>query len=219
MNKRFTLKRFLKQHPEYWYFLFIPGYIGCFFLMEHLVPSGCDYWASYCRLDDYIPFLDFFVIPYVMWYPFLLVAGLGLLHRDVPEMKRYVWFMIAGFGFSMLFCVLFPNGQDLRPTQFARDNFFTWLLARVYAADTNTNVLPSMHIIGCVAACCGVFRSAALRRWRLPILVVAILICLSTVFVKQHSILDIFAGFAVCIPLWFLFYFKKPPTRTQTKSD
>ena len=125
-------------------------------------------------------------------------------------MKRYVWFMIAGFGFSMVFCVLFPNGQDLRPAAFAHENFFTWLLGRVYAADTNTNVLPSMHVIGCVAACCGVFRSKKLRCWRLPILLAAILICLSTVFVKQHSILDIFAGFAVCVPLWFLFYFRKP---------
>ena len=77
----------MKRHPEYWYFLFIPGYICCFFIMEHLVPSDCDYWVSWCRLDDYIPFLDFFVIPYVMWYPFLLVAGLGLMFRDIPEMK------------------------------------------------------------------------------------------------------------------------------------
>ena len=212
MNKRFSLRSFLKRHPEYLYFLFIPGYLLCFFLMEALVPSGSAYWVSYCRLDDHIPFVECFVIPYVMWYPFLLVAGLGLLFRDVPEMKRYVWFMIAGFGFSMLFCVLFPNGQDLRPDSFAHDNFFTRLLARIYAADTNTNVLPSMHIIGCVAACIGVFRSAPLRRWRLPILLAAILICLSTVLVKQHSILDIFAGFAVCVPLWFVFYFRKPPS-------
>ena len=206
MNNRFSLKQLLKRHPEYWYFLFIPGYICCYFLMEHLVPSGCDYWVSYSRLDDYIPFLDYFVIPYVMWY------------QDLPELKRYVWFMIAGFGFSMIFCVIFPNGQDLRPTVFAHENFFTWLLQHVYAADTNTNVLPSMHVIGCVAACIGVFRAAALRRWRLPILLVAILICLSTVFIKQHSILDIFAGFAVCIPLWFIFYFRKPRSSTK-KTD
>ena len=216
MNKRFSLKQLLKRHPEYWYFLFIPGYICCFFIMERLVPADCDYWVSYCRLDDYIPFLDFFVIPYVMWYPFLLVAGLGMMARDIPEMKRYVWFMIAGFGFSMVFCVLFPNGQDLRPASFARDNFFTWLLGRVYAADTNTNVLPSMHIIGCVAACLGVYRSAGLRRWRLPITLVAVLICLSTVLVKQHSILDIFAGFAVCVPLWFIFYYRRPCSAKKT---
>ena len=215
MKQRFSLAALLRAHPEYWYFLFIPGYIGCFFLMEHLVPSGCDYWVSYCPLDDKIPFVEQFVLPYCMWYPFLFVVGLGLMLRDIPEMKRYVHFMIAGFGASMLFCVLFPNGQDLRPTEFARDNLFTWLLGRVYSADTNTNVLPSMHIIGCVAGCIAVFRSAPLRRWRLPVLSVAALISASTVLVKQHSILDIFAGLAVCVPLWLIFYFRKPRSCIQ----
>ena len=210
MKRDFSLKQIMKRHPEYWYFLFIPGYICCFFLMEHLVPADCDYWVSYCKLDDYIPFLEAFVIPYCLWYPFLFVVGLGLMFKDVPGVKRYVWCMIAGFGCSMLFCVLFPNGQDLRPLSFERDNVFTWLLGHIYAADTNTNVLPSMHIVGCVAACFAVFHSAPLRTWRVPVLIFAILISLSTVFVKQHSILDIFAGIAVCIPLWFIFYFRWP---------
>ena len=217
MNKRISLIRSLKRHPEYRYFLFIPGYICGSFLMESLVPSGSDYWVSYCPLDDQIPFIEWFAIPYVMWYPFLFVTGLGLMIRDIPGMKRYVWCMIAGFGFSMAFCVLFPNGQDLRPLTFDHENFFTWLLTHIYAADTNTNVLPSMHIIGCAAACFAVFHSPVMRRWRLPILLWAILISLSTVFIKQHSILDIFAGGAVCVPLWFIFYY--PRTRRQKKAD
>ena len=80
----------------------------------------------------------------------------------------------------------------------------------------NSAIASIVSIIGCVAACCGVFRSKKLRKWRLPILLWAILICLSTVFVKQHSILDIFAGFAVCVPLWFLFYYRKPRTDQKT---
>ena len=213
MKNRFSLRALLKRHPEYWYFLFIPGYIICFFIMEALVPAGSDYWVSYCPLDDHIPFLDFFVIPYVMWYPYLFIVGLGLIFLDVPELKRYVRCMIAGFGFCMLFCVLFPNGQDLRPAVFGHENFFTWLLGRVYAADTNTNVLPSMHIVGCFAACAAVFHSAPLRCWRAPVLLLGLLISASTVLVKQHSILDIFAGLALCVPLWFIFWFRRPRSR------
>ena len=195
-----------QRHPEYLYLLFLPCYLGCFFLMERLVPSGCDYWVSHCALDDCIPFVDFFVVPYVLWYPFLLAVGLGLMRRDVPALRRYVRFLSAGFGCAMLFCVLFPNGQDLRPASFDRETVFTWLLARIYAADTNTNVLPSMHAIGCAAACAAVGRSAPLRRWRLPCLLAAGLICLSTVLVKQHSVLDVLAGLALCIPLRFLIW-------------
>ena len=38
------------------------------------------------------------------------------------------------------------------------------------------------------------------------ILVVAILICLSTVFVKQHSILDVLCALPVCALGWWLCY-------------
>ena len=121
-------------------------------------------------------------------------------------------------AFSLLFCLVFPNGQDLRPAVFPRENVFTMLVARIYASDTNTNVLPSMHVIGSVAACIGAWYSRALRRWFPLVLVVAVLIILSTVFVKQHSILDIFAGLLVCLPLWWLIYGRKP-RRKKTASD
>ena len=209
MKRGLSLKQRMREHPEYWYFLFIPGFLAAFFLMEHLVPSGCDYWVSWCPLDDRIPFFAPAVIPYCMWYPLLLVTGLLLMFRDVPQLKKYAWFLIIGFGFSIVFCILFPNGQDLRPETFAEDNIFTRLLTMLYAADTNTNVLPSMHVIGCVAADVAIFHSEVNRRWRWPILLVSLMIIASTVLVKQHSVLDVFAGFAVCAPLWLILYRKK----------
>lgn len=208
----------MKRHPEYWYVLFIPGYIVSFFLVERLVPSSADYWVSYCRLDDYIPFLEGFIVPYCLWYPLLAAVGFPLMFLDVPELKRYMRFLIIGCAFSLLFCLVFPNGQDLRPAVFPRENVFTMLVARIYASDTNTNVLPSMHVIGSVAACIGAWHSRALRRWFPLVLVVAVLIILSTVFVKQHSILDIFAGLLVCLPLWWLIYGRKP-RRKKNASD
>jgi len=213
LKSRFSLKSLMKAHPEYWYFLFIPGYLLGFFLMEALVPADCDYFVCWLPLDDRIPFLEFFVIPYVLWYPFLFGTGMLLLLRDIPEMKRYVWFMIIGFGLTMLFCVLFPNGQNLRPEAFPRENVFTRMIAGLYAADTNTNVLPSMHVIGSVAAAIAVCRSKPNRRWRVPAVILAVLISVSTVLIKQHSVLDVFVGLALCIPLWFLIYYRKKETK------
>ena len=209
MKTRFSLKKLMKAHPEYWYFLFIPGCLLGFFLMETLVPAGCDYRATQCALDDYIPFCEWFVIPYCLWYPLLFTVGMLLMLRDVPGLRRYARFLIAGFGFSMLFCILVPNGQDLRPAEFPRENFCTALLSRLYAADTNTNVLPSMHVVGAAGAVIAALDSPACRRWRVPVCVTAALVIASTVLVKQHAILDVFAGFAVCVPLWVLFYRKK----------
>jgi len=209
MKKQFSFKKMMKAHPEYWYVLFLPGYLLCFFLVEAIVPADCDYWVSYCRLDDYIPFLEGFIVPYCCWYPLLFCVGVYLMVFDVPEFKRYMWFLILGCGLSLLFCVIFPNGQDLRPASFDHDNLYTRLIAGIYAADTNTNVLPSMHVVGCFAAAVAACRSGMLRRYRPLVIVVAVAISLSTVFVKQHSVLDIFAGIALALPIWWGLYLRR----------
>ena len=86
-----------------------------------------------------------------MWHPLLFAMTLYLMWYDVPAFKRFMVYIGLGFGGSILFCLIFPNGQDLRPTEFAQHDFFIWLVQRIYTADTNTNVLPSMHVIGCAA--------------------------------------------------------------------
>lgn len=204
------MKNFLRENTKYRYLLFIPCYLICFFLVEKLVPSTADYWVSYSPLDDKIPFLEGFIIPYCLWYPYLLGIGLFLLFRDEEQMKKYVVFLSVSFGASLVFCLLFPNGQDLRPESFERQNLCTWLVGRIYAADTNTNVMPSMHVVGCAAGVIAAWKSKKLRRYFVPILICALTISVSTVFVKQHSVLDIYGGLALCVPVYFIVYFRRP---------
>ena len=106
-------------------------------------------------------------------------------------------YILVGFLSALAFCLIFPNGQDLRPEHFPRENVFTWVLGMLYAADTNTNVLPSMHVIGSFAFVFAAFDARCLKscRWIRPVtVIVAVLICVSTVFVKQHSVLDTLVG-------------------------
>lgn len=210
MKQGFSLKRILKAHPEYWYVLFVPAYLLCFSLVEHLVPADGDYWVVWCPLDDCIPFLEGFVIPYCLWYPLLVLTGLYLMILDVPEFKRYMNFLILGFGFALVFGLIVPNGQNLRPEVFPRENVFTWVIGRLYAADTNTNVLPSMHAIGSIACAVAAYRSRRMRKWFFwPTALLAVAICAATVCIKQHSILDVFAAIAVSFVIWCVLYLRK----------
>ncbi|NMA67679.1 MAG: phosphatase PAP2 family protein, partial [Clostridiaceae bacterium] len=167
-----------------------------------------DYWVSYIPFDDVIPFLEGFVIFYCLWYPFMILTGLYLLIKDIPAFERYMWFIIFGFTISITICIIFPNGQDLRPLEFERVNLCTRMVEAIYKADTNTNVLPSMHVVGQLAAAIAVFDSKTLKNSfiRTITVILTILVCLSTVFIKQHSILDIFAGIAVSIIVWLIVY-------------
>lgn len=201
-----TIHRFIKENPHVWLALLLPMYLALFFAVERYVSPEKPYLVSYVPLDDKIPFLEGFILPYCMWYPFLVSVGLYLLIRDGNGFRQYMAFLMTGFCTALLFCVLVPNGQNLRPAEFPRDNFCTWLVTQIYTADTNTNVFPSMHVIGCVGAVLAVFKCPKLRSWRWPSVFLSIFICISTVFVKQHSVLDILGGIVWCVPLWFLVY-------------
>ena len=51
-----------------------------------------------------------------------------------------------------------------------------------------------------------VFDSQYLKKARIPALIVAVAICAATVFVKQHSILDVFAALALSLVLYLVIY-------------
>lgn len=202
------IRQYLRDNPHAYLVLLLPIYLITYFTVEHFVSEPNCIWLVHVPLDDKLPFLEGFVIPYAAWYPLLVAVGLPLLIKDGPAFRRYMLFLMVGFFSALAFCVLVPNYQNLRPQVMPRDNFCTKILTGfIYAADNNANVFPSMHVIGSVGAVLGVLDSKVLKKWRVPVILLAILISVSTVFVKQHSCLDVIGGLAWCIPLWFAFYF------------
>lgn len=201
VNSRIKHKLFLLI-----YAIYVPLYIGAFFLVEKWVPESADYWVSYIFLDDYIPFREEFIVFYYLWYPALVAIGVFLLIKDESEYKRYMMSIIITFTFTLIFCLLVPNGQDLRPEVFPRDNMFTHMIAAIYKADTNTNVMPSVHAIGAFLGLISTHRTKEIKN-KLSIFaldIMWVLIAISTCFVKQHSILDIFGSMAVCLLVYVI---------------
>ena len=196
-------RRYLRENPRTWLLVYIPVYLLWFFLAERLVKGP--YYISYMPLDDKIPFVPQFVFFYVLWYPYLLLP-LAVTYRKEPRaFVRYGLYLIFALSISLLICCVFPNAQNLRPADPGR-GLSGWILGKIYAADTNTNVLPSMHVVGCAGACMAAFDSRRLRKWRWPMVVMGLLICASTVFVKQHSFLDVLWGAVVALPVGVCIY-------------
>lgn len=192
----------LRRFPwrELRYALWLPVYLLSFVLLERLSTPG--YWATQLPLDNYIPFCEWFVIPYCLWYPLLVTVGLYLLLRDRPAFRRYMAFLALTFFASELIWLLLPNGQDLRPAVMPRDNPLTALVAGLYRIDTNTNVFPSVHVVGSAGAFLAVRDCSALRRRRSLCRlagILAALICVSTLLIKQHAVLDVCGGLALSL--------------------
>lgn len=202
--------RFLLKNRKYE--IFITSYVIIYTIMfefaEAVVPTS-GYIVSYLKIDDYIPFCEEFIVFYGIWFVFLGGTGLYAILHEPMAYRRFMYFMMIGYTTAVIFFLLFPNGQDLRPNVFTDNNIFTWMVRFAYSVDTNTNVFPSIHVIGAVQALLVYFDAESLKRYRWWAFGLTILIVFSTVFVKQHSILDMFGGLAWCIPCAIAVYGKR----------
>ena len=203
------IKTFIHDHPHIWWGLFLPVYLGIFFTIEHFITDN--YWATQLPIDYKIPFLEGFAPIYASWSVLLFILGIYLILKDGEGFRRYMWSIMITFLFSTLICALIPNGQDLRPDleTLGRENLFTRLIGVLYASDTNTNVCPSLHVVGSLAAWFAVLHNNRLRRTRWVPVAVGVLACLisvSTVMIKQHSLLDVIVGVPYALILYRLLY-------------
>ncbi len=217
---KFSFRRYTREHPYILLFLYLPVYLVWFFFQEYHLASTAGCFVSYLPLDDQIPFLPGFIFPYITWYVYLLVPAIVfLVKEDGAAFTRYALFIILGFSGSLLFCALFPNCQLLRADLSDPQNLSEFLVAAIYGADTPTNVLPSMHVVGCIGVIAAAFDGEHFRRGRWFLVLWGIAISVSTVFVKQHSILDLLAGVGYGFVLYLLLYvlLRKPLNRIGKK--
>lgn len=204
------------REPQFTHLLFLLGWVGYFilyFLTENLIPYEKCY-PVHCWLDDVVPFCEYFVIPYVGWY--LLIVG-SLIYFALYNPKNFEnmsKFIIVTQVVAMVIYILFPNRQDLRPEMFPRENIFTGILGLIYQFDTNTGVCPSLHVAYSVGiASTWLKEKSASKLCKTLITIFCFFVCISVAFVKQHSVVDIFAAIPVCILAeWIAFgkiYYKK----------
>lgn len=182
------------------------------------------YFPMHCAVDDAIPFNEFFLIPYLFWFVFLTGFILYALFWDIEAFKKLMTFIIFSYSTALLIYILFPNCQELRPTVFLRDNVLTRFLAAFYQFDTNTNVFPSIHVIGSVAVTIGAWRSKHFGSlgWRIALVLTAMLISISTLFLKQHSFLDVLGAIPVCLIAYYAAYRQKrrrPRMKTEKREN
>lgn len=165
----------------------------------------CQIWFNYCErtikpeyfmysiIDDYIPFLKIFVLPYLFWFAYMAMGFLYLGLVSKKDYYRLCWFIFGGMCICYTLYMLFPNAQNLRPV-IVEDDILSRMIANIYSTDTNTNVAPSIHVLNSIAVHvalinCEEFKKES-RIWHFLSLISAIMISISTVFIKQHSIKD-----------------------------
>lgn len=181
--------------------------IGIVFYTLETIPRPY-FHPMWCPLDDLIPFCEWFIIPYLFWFVYLIGMHIYLALVDVPAFKRFMYFIILIHAVTLVVYALYPNCQELRVVDFPRDNILSRMVADFYAFDTNTNVCPSLHCLSSMAVIFAAWDTPRLKRgvWRAAFTVTGLVIAVSTVFVKQHSILDVFWGWGLAAVAYVAVY-------------
>lgn len=189
--------------PEYrhlWLLLFWPVYIASFAILERVWIHPY-YHPVHCAIDDVIPFCEYFLIPYFLWFAELLFIQLYTLLFDTEEFRHFIHFLCVAFMGTILIYMIYPTCQEMRVTVFPRENICTDIVRWLYSFDTNTNVCPSLHVIGAIGVAISVWHAKGLDKpWiRAVVIILTVLISMSTVFLKQHSFVDVIAALPVSL--------------------
>lgn len=190
------MKNLLKKYGHIWVMGYILIYLPWFFYLERTVTDR--YTVMHVALDDYIPFNEYFIIPYLLWFVYVSGAVLFFFFTSKQDYYRICTFLFVGMTISLVICTFFPNGTDLRTAVDPGKNFCSYLVSLIHASDTPTNVFPSIHAYNSLGVHFAVTNSSLFKdkKWvsRSSFVLMAA-ICLSTVFLKQHSAIDVLGAF------------------------
>ena len=154
-------------------------------------------------IDDMIPFCQYFVIPYLLWFLYIFGTFLFFLFTSKEDLANVSRYMFTGMIVCLVIYTIIPTGLQLRPVITGND-ICSWLTTLVYSNDTSTNVCPSIHVFNSLAVTTVINRSKVIRHKKIVkvlTITLALSICLSTVMLKQHSVIDVFWGSALALIL------------------
>ena len=193
------MRSWIARHPISFMALYTVFYLTAFHWLEVNITVPA-IWV-HCQLDDVIPFCKYAIVPYFAWFAWIPFTLFYLLLRgDRSDFWRVCLCLFTGMTIALSCYVLLPTGLALRPYRVYGSDIFARLVRMLYAVDSSKNVCPSIHCqsSACMAMAFSHSKLAEGKPLRKALAWVwAALICLSTVFTKQHSVIDVACGLAV----------------------
>ena len=187
---------------------FMVVYMICFTWLENR--TGVPIHLLEIRADDYIPFCEYFVVPYLLWFAYVPAVLGYLFFKDRRNYDRCAVFLCTGMLIFLVISTFIPNIQHLRLHTMPRHNVFTVLVSQLWQTDTPTNLFPSIYVYNSLGAHFAVMNNETLsgKKWvRRGSLILCVSIILSTMFIKQHSMFDVLMAFIMGAVMYAAVYY------------
>lgn len=185
--------------------LLVIPFMGLYGIANRLNGAKGSTFVFQLAIDDQIPFVPIFILPYVAWYFYITGVLLWLVFKKKTGLLLYQQVLAVCLAEMIAFVVflVFPTYMP-RPDVVDQD-LFSAMVRLIYRSDFPYNCFPSMHV--CLAALSGYSLDLAGPKhpvFRLINLFLVVLITLSTVLTKQHLTPDIFGGLLLAVIAWWL---------------
>lgn len=168
-----------------------------------------NYHVIHMAADDYIPFCEVFIIPYLLWFAYVSLVVMYFFFKNKEDYYKTCAFLFTGMTIFLLISTLWPNGHHLRPHIMPRDNVFTQMISALWRVDTPTNLWPSIHVYNSLGAHFAIIRSKNFENKKgikAASLILSSSIIASTMFIKQHSVFDVLTAFVMAAIMYLIVY-------------
>ncbi len=202
-----TLKEFLYRYRHGWILSYFLIYLAWFAYLERTVTRR--FHVIHMPIDDYIPFIEVFIVPYLLWFGYIALAVIFFFFHNVQDYYKLCIFLFVGMTIFLVVSTVYPHGHYLRPRVFERDNIFVTLVKGLYMVDTPTNLFPSIHVYNSIGVHLSIMHSSQLKdkKWvRRGSFILMVSIIASTMFLKQHSVFDVITGCIAATVMYTLVY-------------
>jgi membrane-associated phospholipid phosphatase len=184
------MKNKIKELP-YLLFLLVMPVLGLIYKILNNNPREAVILST--DIDDKIPFLPIFILPYIIWYAFILGYLIYFWYKDTRVYLKTLTMIVIGE--LVCFVIYFFLQTTVPRPDLVGDGILIELVGMIYSHDQPFNAFPSIHVLTTFAIILGninISNKHIIHSIFVPVM--GSLIIISTLFVKQHYILDMFAS-------------------------
>ncbi|WP_440603002.1 phosphatase PAP2 family protein [Bacillus sp. GB_SG_008] len=148
------------------------------------------------KIDAWIPFTKEFIVPYLLWFPYLY--GTLIYYCFADRKLYYVTLSSVILGDLLSFSIYYMWQTTVTRPEVIGNDVFANLVRFIYSIDQPVNCFPSIHVLTTFVIMITAYKRKKQNKWEYGLLTfVGALIILSTLFTKQHAFIDVITGIVV----------------------
>lgn len=163
--------------------------------------GGSDTAQLITAWDRLIPFVPAFIIPYLLWYPYVFLMFVVFFRKDRNVYYRSL--TLTCIGLAICYIVFYLYQTTLPRPEVGHNGVLNWLVGIVYQTDAPYNCFPSIHVLTSYIVVKAAYQCKLSRMANTAVCLISGIIIISTLFVKQHVLMDVVGGIVLAEMLYY----------------